>query len=138
MFGAKSDGSDPLAILHHGRSTAEEGTAQSETNTPDGSVPIAAPMLGTIVSLSVEEGATVQKGQQILILEAMKMQHVVVSEVSGYVRSFAAGEGDTVLEGQSLAFVEEAAIEAGDARTKEELDLDTIRPYLAEVNERQA
>ena len=106
VVGAKIDGSDPLAILHHGRSTAEEGTTQSETNTPDGTVPIAAPMLGTIVSLSVEEGATVQKGQQILILEAMKMQHVVVSEVSGYVRSFAAAEGDTVLEGQSLAFVE--------------------------------
>jgi len=138
VVGAKIDASDPLAILHHGRSTAEEGTAQSETNTPDGTVPVAAPMLGTIVSLSVEEGATVQKGQQILILEAMKMQHVVVSEVSGYVRSFAAAEGDTVLEGQSLAFVEEAAIEAGDARTKEEIDLDTIRPDLAEVNERQA
>jgi len=136
--GAKIDASDPLAILHHGRSFTDPAEAAEETVAPDGTVPIPAPMLGTIVSFSVEEGAAVQKGQQILILEAMKMQHVVASEVSGYVRRLAAHEGDTVLEGQPLAFVEEAAVETGDAETAEEIDLDAIRPDLAEVNERQA
>ena len=80
----------------------------------------------------------VKKGQQILILEAMKMQHVVAAEVSGYVRRFAAEEGDTVLEGQALAFVEEADVDSGDVAAAEEIDLDAIRPDLAEVNERQA
>ncbi len=136
--GAKIDASDPLAILHHGRSTTTGIDEREQAVAPDGTVPIRAPMLGTIVSFSVEEGAAVQKGQQILILEAMKMQHVVAAEVSGFVRRFAAEEGDTVLEGQPLAFVEEAEVGAGDAGVAEEIDLDEVRPDLAEVNERQS
>lgn len=136
--GAKLDTSDPLAILHHGRASVAQDDGAAPAATPDGTVPIAAPMLGTIVSFSVEEGAAVQKGQQVLILEAMKMQHVVAAEVSGYVRRFAAAEGDTVLEGQALAFIEEAEVDAGDAAAAAEIDLDEIRPDLAEVHERQA
>ena len=135
--GAKLDTSDPLAILHHGRASVAQDDTPEAAIAPDGTVPIAAPMLGTIVSFSVAEGAAVQKGQQILILEAMKMQHVVAAEVSGYVRRFAAEEGDTVLEGQALAFVEEADVDSGDVAAAEEIDLDAIRPDLAEVNERQ-
>ena len=136
--GAKIDASDPLAILHHGRSDVARDDEPEQAVAPDGTVPIRAPMLGTIVSFSVEEGAAVRKGQQILILEAMKMQHVVTADVSGYVRRFAAEEGDTVLEGQPLAFVEEADVDAGDAGVAEEIDLDEIRPDLVEVNERQS
>ncbi len=135
----KLDASDPLAILDHGRAAA---TAASDENAPavapDGTVPVAAPMLGTIVSVSVAEGETVQEGQQVLILEAMKMQHVVASEVSGYIRRVTASEGDTVFEGQALAFVEEAEIEGGGAAEQAEINLDEIRPDLAEVNERQS
>ena len=136
--GVKIDASDPLAILHHGRSLTETENTPEVAVAPDGALPMLAPMLGTIVSFSVKEGSAVQKGQQILILEAMKMQHVVASDVSGYLLRFAAAEGDTVLAGQPLAFVEEAAIKIGKADATEEIDLDAIRPDLAEVNERQA
>ncbi len=133
------DASDPLAILEHGRSSAaptvDEG---SQAIAPDGTVPVAAPMLGTVVSVSVAEGEPVHEGQQILILEAMKMQHVVASDVSGYVRRVAASEGETVLEGQALAFVEEAKIEGGAAAEEAAIDLDEVRPDLAEVNQRQS
>ena len=136
--GAKLDAADPLAILHHGRSSTDSSDESDQPVAPDGTVPIAAPMLGTIVSFSVEEGDTVRKGAQILILEAMKMQHVVVSEVNGYLRRIAAAEGDTVLEGQALAYVEEAEVEAGDTAAAIDIDLDEIRPDLAEVNKRQS
>ncbi|NKB60580.1 MAG: biotin/lipoyl-binding protein [Alphaproteobacteria bacterium] len=132
------DASDPLAILEHGRSAAASDSGEAAPATaPDGTVPIAAPMLGTIVSVTVQEGDTVHRGQQILIMEAMKMQHVVASDVNGYLRRIAVTEGETVMEGQALAFVEEAEIDGPDVAAAEEIDLDEIRPDLAEVNERQ-
>lgn len=135
---AKLDATDPLAILNHGRSAAPEAAPAEPEAAPDGTVPIAAPMLGTIVSVSVREGDAVRAGEQLLIMEAMKMQHVVAADVSGFVRRIAASKGETVFEGQPLAFVEVAEVEGGDAAAEEEVDLDAIRPDLAEVNERQA
>lgn len=134
----KLNASDPLAILDHGRSTvAQDNKDDVSVTAPDGTVPITAPMLGTIVSVTVQESDMVHKGQQVLILEAMKMQHVVASDVNGYLRRVVAAEGETVMEGQALAFVEEAEIDGPDAAEAVEIDLDEIRPDLAEVNARQ-
>jgi acetyl/propionyl-CoA carboxylase alpha subunit/acetyl-CoA carboxylase carboxyltransferase component len=129
---------DPLAILDHGKS----GPAITETSTqsgiPDGTAAVTAPMLGTIVSVSVNEGDAIHEGQTVVILEAMKMQHVVPATASGYVRTVAAGDGDMVDEGQALVYIEEADIGGGEAQEAESIDLDEIRPDLAEVNERQS
>ena len=64
------------------------------------------------------------------------MEHVIAAEVSGYVREVAVEVGDTVFEGHPLVFIEEEAEVAGGAATAEEIDLDAIRPDLAEVLER--
>src|SRR3954468_6348055 len=63
-----------------------------------GAVPLRAPMQGTVVALSVAAGATVLAGQEVLVLEAMKMQHAVAARVSGIVRALAVEAGDTVFE----------------------------------------
>ena len=63
-----------------------------------------APMPGVVVALSVAEGDTVQAGDTLLILEAMKMEHQVHAPSDGVVKRvlFAAGaqvrEGDTLVE----------------------------------------
>src|SRR3546814_14843193 len=68
----------------------------------------------------------------------MKMEHVIAAQVSGSVRQITVERGDTVLEGHPLAFVEEADVGAGEAVASEDIDLDAVRPDLAEVLARKA
>ena len=42
-------------------------------------------MQGTVVSFSVQEGAAVHPGEEIMVMEAMKMQHSIAAEVAGIV-----------------------------------------------------
>ena len=77
---------------------------------PEGTVAVAAPMQGTIVSLDVAEGDAVHNGQQLFVMEAMKMEHVIRAQVSGIVRQITVNKGDAVFEGHPLAFIEEADV----------------------------
>ena len=43
---------------------------------PEGSLPVPAPLQGTIVAIEVAEGDLVRPGQQIAVLESMKMEHL--------------------------------------------------------------
>ena len=57
---------------------------------------IKAPMPGLILSISVEEGTEVKKGDPLLILEAMKMENVIKAPGEGQVKKIRAKEGDSV------------------------------------------
>src|SRR4051812_16267613 len=99
---------------------------------------IEAPMQGTIVSISVTQGDIVRAGAPVLVIEAMKMEHVVTADVDGTVRSVAAVVGETVYPGDALVVVEEGAVVAVDREAAATVDLDAIRPDLAEVLRRQS
>ncbi|HEY2872349.1 MAG TPA: carboxyl transferase domain-containing protein [Reyranella sp.] len=135
--GAKVDAVDPLAVLTFGKVAAKAETVV-ESDAPEGTVPVPAPMQGTIVSLSVKEGDAVAAGQPLLIMDAMKMQHEIRSPARGYVRRIAVEAGETIYEGHPLLFVEEADVEVKGAAVEEKIDLDHIRPDLAEYFERRA
>ena len=143
LAGARVDPKDPLAVLVLGREAnsnageAEDSSA-SDSDAPEGTEAIRAPMQGTIVSLAKTEGDTVIAGEQLLIMEAMKMEHVIAAPSSGVVRLVAVEPGETVFEDHALAFVEPADVDTGEAVTEEEIDLDFIRPDLAEVEARRA
>jgi acetyl-CoA carboxylase carboxyltransferase component len=98
---------------------------------------VLSPIQGTIVSVAVQVGDAIGAGQPVLVMEAMKMEHVVVAPVSGVVRGIAVAAGDTVFEGHALVLVEpaEVTIDAGPAMAA--IDLDVVRPDLAEVLHRQ-
>ena len=66
-------------------------------------------------------------------MESMKMEHVIAAEVPGIVRLVNVAAGDTVYEGHPLAFIEESEIAVGGSVEVEAVDLDFIRPDLAEV-----
>ena len=57
---------------------------------------IISPMPGTIVSTSVQPGDTVVEGQQLCIIEAMKMQNVLKAEISGTIDQVNVKAGDSV------------------------------------------
>ena len=107
-----------------------------EVSGPDGTVAVPAPLQGTIVSLAVSEGDEVHVGQPLLIMESMKMEHVISAETSGIIRQLTVGQGDAVFEGHPLAFIEETEVEVTAVEQATDLDLDYIRPDLAEIVER--
>lgn len=57
---------------------------------------VIAPMPGLLTSLLVKEGDEVQKGQNVAIIEAMKMENMLQAEASGTVKSVHAKEGDNL------------------------------------------
>jgi 3-methylcrotonyl-CoA carboxylase alpha subunit len=75
---------------------------------------LAAPMSGKIVRVFVKPGDMVKKGDRLLVLEAMKMEHAMTASFDAVVTSLAAGEGEQVAEGQVLAVLEAASETAGD------------------------
>lgn len=74
---------------------------------PTGS--LLAPMPGTVVRAAVEEGATVSAGDVVVVLEAMKMEHTVVSPHDGYVETLNVVAGQSVEGGSILAVIAEDA-----------------------------
>ena len=61
-----------------------------------------APMPGKIISLAAPAGARVERGQPLLILEAMKMEHTVRAPQAGIVRSYRVTVGQQVNMGEQL------------------------------------
>lgn len=67
---------------------------------------VKAPMPGLIVDILVEPGQAIEKGSQLLILEAMKMENVLKAEGEGIVKSIEVTKGDAVDKGQILIEME--------------------------------
>jgi acetyl-CoA/propionyl-CoA carboxylase biotin carboxyl carrier protein len=74
--------------------------------------PVVSPMPGTVTVVEVAEGQAVTAGQRLLVVEAMKMEHVLAAPVDGIVRDLRAKPGATVAKDAVLAVVEPAP-EAG-------------------------
>ncbi|MDA1076130.1 MAG: ATP-grasp domain-containing protein [Proteobacteria bacterium] len=144
LAGASINRVDPLAVLDHGRSTSVLAAPTNSTLTlvkeklPAHLTSINAPMQGTIVSFNVNPGDKVFPGKPVLVMEAMKMEHVVESKASGYVERLGVEAGDTVFEDHPLIYVEIADVEVDEIAADAALDLDYIRPDLQEVFDRHA
>ncbi|MEC8501699.1 MAG: carboxyl transferase domain-containing protein [Pseudomonadota bacterium] len=140
--GAKVDTSDPLALFAHDaevksrKETAVE--AAPAVVGPNGSNPVSSPIQGTIVSIDVAVGDEVRAGQQLAVVEAMKMEHVIAAAHDGIVRQVTMAAGDVVREAYPMIFVEEASVSGGEAVTEETVDLDHIRDDLQENYDRHA
>ncbi|WP_441344151.1 acetyl-CoA carboxylase biotin carboxyl carrier protein subunit [Pseudomonas prosekii] len=65
-----------------------------------------APMDGAIVDVLVSEGSTVSKGQLLVVLEAMKMEHPLKSGIDGVLKRLQVRVGDQVKNRQILLEVE--------------------------------
>jgi 3-methylcrotonyl-CoA carboxylase alpha subunit len=69
---------------------------------------IRAPMPGRVLRLDARAGGKVEPGQNILILEAMKMEHVMTAPTGGTVMELTVREGEQVREGDVLCRIEAA------------------------------
>jgi acetyl/propionyl-CoA carboxylase alpha subunit/acetyl-CoA carboxylase carboxyltransferase component len=139
------------ALVRDAKSTAEtalieSGAAADDTVPqaeapmagPAGTVPVPAPLQGTIVTVDVREGDLVRPGQQIAVLESMKMEHLVTAPHGGRVTKIAAEAGVTLMQDEAILYLEPAEVDAHDVVEEEDVDLDHIRADLAELIERHA
>ncbi len=67
---------------------------------------LAAPMPGRVVRVIAHPGARVAKGDALVILEAMKMEHTITAPADGVVKEVHFAEGEQVLEGAQLVTLE--------------------------------
>ena len=69
-----------------------------------GGTAVNSPMPGTVLKLAVADGATVKKGEKILVLEAMKMENDINASADGVV-TFMVKTGESVETGTKLAVI---------------------------------
>ena len=141
--GARVDTRDPLALFRHdaevkSAQAAAEPEPEPEAVGPDGSVGVGSPIQGTLTSIDVAVGDAVRAGQQVAIVEAMKMEHVIAADRDGIVRAVTMSTGDVVREGYPLVFIEEAEVSGDRVEASSAIDPDFIRPDLQENLDRHA
>ncbi len=67
---------------------------------------ILAPLAGKVIQINLEVGATVEEDEEILVIEAMKMETPIFAPLGGQVKEIRVGEGDEVEEDQVLVVID--------------------------------
>jgi 3-methylcrotonyl-CoA carboxylase alpha subunit len=92
--------------------------AKAEAGAEEGDTAIRAPMNGRLVAIAVEDGDTVEAGQRLAVVEAMKMEHALVAPFAGVVRDLTAAVGEQVEMGERIMWVEKEGEREGPAKGK--------------------
>jgi acetyl-CoA carboxylase carboxyltransferase component len=89
----------------------------------------------TVLRVLVAPGEVVRSGQDLVVVEAMKMEHALAAPEAGVVRAIAVGVGEVLVEGQQVVVLEPSSGHDGAAQDAEQVgpELDHVRPDLAEV-----
>jgi 3-methylcrotonyl-CoA carboxylase alpha subunit len=104
------DAGDAVYVLRHGRQTKvtlrdltlEEGGEHGQGGL------VRAPMHGKVLSILVEQGARVTRGQRLAIIEAMKMEHTLTAPIDGTVSELTVAADAQVAEGAKVMVIEPA------------------------------
>ncbi|WP_025882819.1 acetyl-CoA carboxylase biotin carboxyl carrier protein subunit [Porphyromonas uenonis] len=66
---------------------------------------VKAPLPGVIISVDVQVGQQVKRGQQVAVLEAMKMENGINAECDGTITEIKVKAGDSILEGTDILII---------------------------------
>ncbi len=111
-------------------------TNASSTDYPEGCHAITSPLQSVTVAIEVEVGSNVITGQELVVVEAMKMQHVITAPCSGVIVEQWVNPGDPLDREQPLLLLEESHSEETAIEQSEIIDLDYIRPDLQRLQQR--
>ena len=124
-------GADAASLdVNRGLEADRAGFPAPEILGPPGTEPLRAPIQGTIIEILVGEGDTVVAGQEAIIMNAMKMEHVLQADIGGIVQEITVSIGDIIWEGHPLVFIEPADVGPAVDDGSGDIDLDYIRPDL--------
>src|ERR1700685_2545582 len=106
-----------------GRGCPDGGTIRDHHDMHE--LTLTAPFAGTVIALAPDDGEAMPAGTAVVVLEAMKMEHEIVSEATGRVLRFEGEGGEAGDEGQVLAVIKpDGAAEVADAEASEPTELD--------------
>lgn len=138
LVSAAREAAQPLFFTSVGEDKSGTGAKNDgATSGPAGSVAVAAPLQGTVVAIPVAEGDIVHPGQQLAIIESMKMEHLVTAQQGGKITRIVAADGVTLMQGETILYIEPQEMVGQELVEEAEIDLDFIRPDLAEMIARQ-
>jgi acetyl-CoA/propionyl-CoA carboxylase biotin carboxyl carrier protein len=78
---------------------------RADWGTGAGADEIVSPLQGNMWKVLVEQGQSVEEGQLVCIIEAMKMENEIVAHKAGVVEELAVKEGDAVTSGATIAVI---------------------------------
>lgn len=125
-----------LFVNHPSSETSVENHAKESI--PLGAIAVRSPLQGTLISLSVKIGDTIHKGDQLAVMEAMKMEHVIDAPVSGEITSISAALNKAMGEAETLFIIKVSTDSKEVEEAEVEIDLSIIRPDLQEALDRTA
>jgi acetyl-CoA/propionyl-CoA carboxylase biotin carboxyl carrier protein len=96
----------PEAALPERQAASKQPARRRASVTGTGSGTVMVPMQGTIVKIVVAVGDTVEVGQTVCVLEAMKMENAVTAEKAGTVKEIRVTAGASVGPGDVVAVIE--------------------------------
>src|ERR1700719_1385700 len=112
LVGAAKTAAHPLFFaVGAAEADASSPVAKGVVAGPVGSEAVPAPLQGTVVAIEVSEGDLVRPGQQIAVLESMKMEHLVTAPHGGIVTKIATSDGVTLMQGEPILFIEPAEVD---------------------------
>jgi acetyl-CoA/propionyl-CoA carboxylase biotin carboxyl carrier protein len=91
-----------------GKKKAPRRSASATSGAAASGDTLTAPMQGTIVKIAVVDGQTVEAGQTVIVLEAMKMEQPINAHKAGVVTGLRATVGETVTSGTVLGEIKDA------------------------------
>ena len=102
-FGEKASTGAPVKAAPAAPKKEAKNAAAPQATGTEGAVKVNAPMPGKILSVKAKVGQAVNKGDVLMILEAMKMENEIVAPSAGTVASININEGASVEAGTLLA-----------------------------------
>ncbi len=87
------------------KAEAPAPVATAPATAPAGGETVSSPMPGTILSVNVQNGAAVKKGDVLMVLEAMKMENEIMAPCDGTVSALNVQKGSTVETGAALCVI---------------------------------
>lgn len=129
---------DPLALFSNQQPASRTLASAAVATISNHPNIITAPMQSTIVAVEVMPQDEVKKGAALLIMAAMKMEHVIKAPYDGVVQAVYIEADETVAEGHSLILLLPATVPGDDYVQEAAADPNLIRPDLQEVLDRHA
>ncbi len=108
----RGDALDAPAAASNGAAPAARKPARRErsgASAGGGADELLAPLQGNLWKVLVEQGQSVEEGQLVCIIEAMKMENEITAHKAGVIRSLDVKEGDPITSGATIAVISAAA-----------------------------
>ncbi|MBR8257222.1 acetyl-CoA carboxylase family protein [Burkholderia ambifaria] len=116
----------------------DQADSPREEEVPSGALAVRAPMQGRVISIEKDATCLLRPGEVVAVLEAMKLEHSISSEVSGTFVGVSLVEGQVVSAGTLLGWIVPDVSSTENVQTIIEADPDHIRPDLADLLSRKS